>query len=114
MVISNLFRTFAIPNKTTMKNKRNKIIKELEKLVHNRYSFVQLDIILSKLFEVDNIEVSEEDAEDETLNADYCVSFEITKPNIGGVFDLYYLPLKNVGVNGEEVYITEVGYMFDM
>jgi hypothetical protein len=38
------------------------------------------------------------------------MEFSINKPIIGGVFDIYYLPMKNKGV----IYITEVEYMFDM
>lgn len=95
-------------------NKRYTIINGLENLVHKRFSFEKLNEILSKLFDVDEIYTTESDAEAAELNGDYNIEFSINKPIIGGVFDIYYLPMKRKGLDGEEIYITEVGYMFDM
>lgn len=94
--------------------KRKEVINKLEGLVHKRFSFEVLNQILCKLFEVDDIYVSECEAEATELNGDYDLEFAITKPIIGGIFDIYYLPMKRKGSGGEEIYITEVGYTFDM
>lgn len=97
-----------------MNNQRRIIIESLENLVHKRYSYEKLNKILCELFGVDNVYVHECEAEATELNGDYDLEFAITKPIIGGVFDIYYLPMKRKGENGEEIYITEVGYIFDM
>ena len=94
--------------------KRREVINGLENLVHKRFSYERLNKVLCSLFKVDDIMVSESEAEAEELNADYNLEFAITKPIIGGVFDIYYLPLKRKGLYGEEIYITEIGYTFDM
>ena len=94
--------------------KRNTIVNGLENLVHKRFSFEKLNNILSELFNVDEIYAHESEAETAELNGDYDIEFAIDKPIIGGVFDIYYLPMKRKGIDGEEIYITEVGYMFDM
>ena len=94
--------------------KRNAIVNGLENLVHKRFSFEKLNDILSNLFDVDEIYITESDAEATELNGDYDLEFVITKPIIGGIFDIYYLPMKRKGLDGEEIYITEVGYTFDM
>lgn len=94
--------------------KRQEVINKLESLVHKRFSYKVLNQVLCELFEVDDIYVSECEGEDEELRCDYDLEFAITKPIIGGVFDIYYLPMKKKGYNGEEIYITEIGYMFDM
>lgn len=93
---------------------RKVIIKCLENLVHKRFSYENLNQILCALFNVDDIYITECEAEATELNGDYDLEFAITKPIIGGVFDIYYLPMKHKGLNGEEIYITEVGYTFDM
>lgn len=100
--------------KEKIKIERRIITNGLENLVHHRFSYERLNQVLCSLFKVDDIFVSECEAEAEELNCDYNLEFAITKPIIGGVFDIYYLPMKRKGENGEEIYITEVGYMFDM
>lgn len=100
--------------KENIKIERRIITKGLKNLVHHRFSYERLNKILCRLFKVDDIFVSECEAEAEELNSDYNLEFAITKPIIGGVFDIYYLPLKRKGLGGEEIYITEVGYTFDM
>ena len=100
--------------KEKIKIERRIITKGLENLVHKRTSYERLNQVLCHLFKVDDIFVSECEAEAEKLNCDYNLEFAITKPIIGGVFDIYYLPLKRKGSYGEEIYITEVGYTFDM
>lgn len=97
-----------------MIKERRKIIQALEQIVHKRFSYEKLNQILCELFGVNDIIVSECEAEAEELNGDYDMEFAITKPIIGGIFDIYYLPMKRKGINGEEIYITEVGYSFDM
>ena len=97
-----------------MIKERKKIIQTLEQIVHKRFSYEKLNQILCELFGVNDIIVSECEAEAEELNGDYDMEFAITKPIIGGIFDIYYLPMKRKGLNGEEIYITEVGYTFDM
>ena len=94
--------------------KRKEISEALKKLVHKRFSYEGLNKYLCSLFGVKNIYVHECEAETAELNGDYDLEFEINKPMIGGVFDIYYLPMKRKGENGEEIYITEIGYMFDM
>lgn len=100
--------------KENIKIERRIITKGLEDLVHHRFSYERLNKILCRLFKVNDIIVSECEAEAEELNGDYDMEFAITKPIIGGIFDIYYLPMKRKGLNGEEIYITEVGYTFDM
>ena len=94
--------------------KRKEVIIGLENLVHKRFSFEGLNKILCELFGADGVYVHECEAEATELNGDYNLEFAIIKPIIGGVFDIYYLPMKRKGDNGEEIYITEIGYMFDM
>ena len=100
--------------KENIKIERRIITKGLEDLVHHRFSYERLNKILCRLFKVNDIIISECEAEAEELNGDYDMEFAITKPIIGGIFDIYYLPMKRKGINGEEIYITEVGYTFDM
>ena len=94
--------------------KRREVINGLENLVHKRFSYEGLNKFLCELFGVDDVYVHECESEAEELNGDYDLEFAITKPTIGGVFDIFYLPMKRKGENGEEIYITEVGYTFDM
>ena len=97
-----------------VKTMRNNVINGLENLVHKRFSFENLNKILCNLFGVTDVYVHESEAEASELNGDYDLEFAINKPIVGGVFDIYYLPMKRKGENGEEIYITEIGYMFDM
>lgn len=101
-------------NKLNCLSYRTEIVNQLESLVHKRFSYEKLNEILCSMFGVTDIYCSDCDSEAEELNGDYDMEFAITKPMIGGVFDIYYLPMKRKGLNGEEIYITEVGYMFDM
>lgn len=89
------------------------IIKNLENLVHKRFSYDNLKLKLCEFFGENDIYTYSID-DDDVVNYDNVMEFCITKPIVGGVFDIYYLPMKNKGPNGEEIYITEVGYIFDM
>lgn len=98
-----------------MKNiKQKNIVEKLENLVHKRYTCSELNIVLCEIFGVKDIYISEVTPEDETLEFDNDMEFAITKKDIGGVFDIYYLNTNGKRNNENVIYITEIGYTFDM
>ncbi len=94
-----------------MKKERKLIIERLECLVHKRLTRQDLKIALCNIFNVSDIKLK---INTELDSADYSYIFAITKPYIGGVFDIYYLPTREKENNLCKNYITEVGYVFDM
>ena len=91
-----------------IKSERHNIVRCLENLVHKRFNLNTLQKEIENIFNVENIEVIEC-----TEYIDNCFMFVINKPNIGGVFDIMYLPMTKIGNNNETMYITEVSYLFD-
>lgn len=92
-----------------MKRSKKFIIDSLENLVHKRFNINTLTNELEKIFNSE-INLYQSDAEADELLGDYCVSFCIGVDY--GVFDIYYLPHKQVDANGNDFYITEVEYSF--
>ena len=89
-----------------------KIIKELEKLVHQRFNKETLEKKLSEIFKEEiHIELGCEDVDYLT---DWNYMFYSTNEKYGGDFDIYVLMHKNIGQsdNGTTMYITEVSYEF--
>lgn len=98
-----------ITKQDLIKIERKNIVKCLENLVHKRFNLNTLQKEIEKIFNIGNIELIEC-----TEYIDKCYMFAINKQNIGGVFDVMYLPMTNKGRDGETMYITEIGFMFDM
>lgn len=98
-----------ITKQDKIKIERHNIVKCLENLVHKRFNLNTLQQEIEKIFNIDDIKLIEC-----TEHIDNCYMFAITKQNIGGVFDIMYLPMTNKGCNGETMYITEIGFIFDM
>lgn len=94
--------------KTIMKSK-TQIVRELEGIVHQRFNFQTLTKKLSDIFGV-QVELYCSEDEMVELLGDYCYTFAIG--DSFGVFDIYYLPHKQIDENGNDLYVTEVGYSF--
>ena len=84
---------------------RKFIIHCLESLVHKRTNPTMLKVLLETLFgeECNLVDVS---LDDEEISYDFHCIFA----NKYGDFDIWYLPMLRCGGNGENIYITEVGY----
>lgn len=91
-----------------MKSKKF-IIVALENLVHRRFNIEKLKKELDEIFST-NVELYPSDSEIVELLGDSCFTFAIG--NDFGVFDIYYLPHKHTDENGNDFYVTEVGYSF--
>lgn len=92
-----------------MTNEQKIIVRGLESLVHHRFNFSTLTQKLESLFGT-KVELYPSDCEADDLLGDYCWSFAVGE-NFG-VFDIYYLPHKITDGNGNDFYVTEVGYSF--
>lgn len=99
--------------------KEIEIINFLENLVHQRFSTEQLNKELSDFFnqkvEVENntkLRLDSGDFDtDEDLPYDWNLMFNIEDgTEQSGYFDIYMLPMRRKGFDGEDMYITEVGY----
>ena len=90
--------------------KYKKIKKGMENLVGKRFSVDSLNAHLSKLFK-EEIKVEDVNVNDDDFG-DYNLLFESTNPDTYGFFDIYYLPMRKPGYDGETIYITEVAYEF--
>lgn len=90
---------------------RNKsyIANELERLVHNRFNSKTLLAKLADIFG-EPVSLHHSDCEADELLGDYCWSFCIGEDF--GVFDIHYLPCRCTDENGNNLYITEVGFSF--
>ena len=91
-----------------MKSKKF-IIEALENLVHRRFNIETLKKELDEIFDT-NVELYPSDSEMVELLGDSCYTFAIGVDF--GVFDIYYLPHKCTDENGNDFYVTEVGYSF--
>lgn len=89
------------------------IINKLDKLVHNRFSVESLEKKLSEIFggEEIHIELGCVDVKDETAS-DWNYMFTSEQDVIGGDFDIYVLMQRNKDINGNTMYVTEIGYEF--
>ena len=87
---------------------RKFIIHSLETLVHKRTNPQMLKSLLLMLFgeECNVVDVS---LDEEEISLDFHCIFA----NKYGDFDIWYLPMLRCGGNGENIYITEVGWEFD-
>lgn len=92
-----------------MRTNRNFIIKSLENLVHQRFNIETLEKELAEIFGT-NVELYPSESEMVELLGDSCFTFAIGDDF--GVFDIYYLPHKCTDENGNDFYVTEVGYAF--
>ena len=91
--------------------KQKQIILALENLVHSRFNQETLEKKLSDIFN-ETIKLEEAYIDVDTL-ADWNLIFESKQEEIGGIFDIYILKHKNTDIQGNTMYVTEVGYEFD-
>lgn len=85
------------------------IIEALENLVNRRFNIETLKKELDEIFDT-NVELYSSDSEMVELLGDSCYTFAIGDDF--GVFDIYYLPHKYTDENGNDFYVTGVGYSF--
>jgi hypothetical protein len=89
---------------------QQRIKRELEDLVHQRFNIETLENKLSQIF---NEEIKVEyGCEDVDYLADWNLMFSSEQDVIGGDFDIYILKHKNIDNGGNEFYVTEIGYDF--
>ena len=88
---------------------REIVCKGLENLVHRRFNMENLKKELSGIFETE-VNLYPSESEMVELLGDSCYTFAIGDDF--GVFDIYYLPHKCTDENGNDFYVTEVGYSF--
>lgn len=91
-----------------MKSKKE-IAQALESLVHRRFNHRKLLKELENIFDTP-INLTHGDCEADELLGDYCWTFYIGDDF--GIFDIYYLPHRQTDGNGNDFYVTEVGYSF--
>ena len=91
---------------------QQEVVKFLENLVYERFNLDTLNQELSKHFGED-IEADFVDEENEAGLGDWNIMFESEKEETYGYFDIYVLKMRNVGFDGAEFMITEVGYEFE-
>ena len=91
---------------------QQEVVKFLENLVYERFNLDTLNQELSKHFGED-IEADFVDEENEAGLGDWNIMFESEKEETYGYFDIYVLKMRNVGFDGAEFMVTEVGYEFE-
>ena len=84
----------------------------LENLVHKRFNLETLNQELSKHFRED-IKADFVDEENEVGLGDWNIMFNSEKEETYGYFDIYVLKMRNVGFDGSEFMVTEIGYEFE-
>lgn len=95
-----------------MTEKQKDIVNFLESLVHKRFSEENLNKVLSEKFG-EKIAVVDTTREDDDVTGDYNLMFNSEKEETYGYFDIYMLPMRRTGSDGEAMYITEIGYEFE-
>ena len=88
------------------------IVMQLENLVHKRFNAETLKAELESIFN-EPISLSA-DYEDRPEQPDWNFVFGTTQnENTKGVFDIYYLEQRVRDSNDNDLYVTEIGYLFD-
>ena len=96
----------------TKNEKRKRIIRELNKLVHKRFNVTTLTTTLESIFN-ENISLTP-DYEDREDQPDWNFTFGTAKDvDTKGVFDIYYLEQRIKDKENNTLYVTEIGYFFD-
>ena len=91
---------------------QQEVVKFLENLVHQRFNLETLNTELSKCFGED-VKAEFVDEENEAGLGDWNIMFNSEQEDTYGYFDIYVLKMRNVGFDGAEFMITEVGYEFE-
>ena len=94
-----------------MTNKHHQIARALERLVHHRFNLDSLNKAISDILgKKVSLELGRLDIEDEP---DWCYMWNSEKKDTYGYYDIYVLKHRNVDWNGNDLYVTEVGYEFE-
>ena len=100
-----------------MTKKQKKVAKFLESLVGQRFNMITLKEVLSEFFKedikIDNISQQRLDKGMDDELTDYNLMFNSVKKKTYGYYDIYMLPMRRVGYEGSDMYITEVDYEFE-
>ena len=91
---------------------QREVVKFLEDLVYERFNLETLNQKLSKYFG-ENINAEFVDEENEAGLGDWNIMFNSEKEETYGYFDIYILKMRNVGYDGAEFMVTEIGYEFE-
>jgi hypothetical protein len=91
---------------------QQEVVKFLENLVQQRFNLETLNQELSKCFGED-IKAEFVDEENERDLGDWNIMFNSEQEDTYGYFDIYVLKMRNIGFDGAEFYVTEVGYEFE-
>ncbi len=93
--------------------KQQEIVRFLEGLVHKRFLIADLNKTLSGKFneqiKITNLTEELESIGEEDISADYNFAFESEKDDTRGCYDIFMLPTRE-----EKMYVTEVGYEFNI
>ena len=93
------------------KNMSLRVTKTLEKLVSGRFTIKTLEEHLSKEFD-SPIKLEEISRKDDELG-DFNLIGNLDDGTVFCDFDIYYLKMRRKGLDGANIYITEVGYQFE-
>lgn len=96
-----------------MNEKQKQVTKFLESLVHKRFSIESLKDILTEYFN-EPIELEYANEEDDDVLTDYNLMFDSNNDETYGYFDIYVLKMRRKGFDGSDLYVTEVGYEFEI
>ena len=100
-----------------MTTKQTDVVKFLESLVGTRVSEESLNKTLSKYFgediKIHNATQDRLDGGDDDELSDWNYMFNSDKEETFGYFDIYILPMRQEGLDGSTMYITEISYEFD-
>ena len=91
---------------------QREVVKFLEDLVYERFNLETLNQKLSEYFG-ENINAEFVDEENEAGLGDWNIMFNSEKEETYGYFDSYILKMRNVGYDGAEFMVTEIGYEFE-
>ena len=91
---------------------QREVVKFLEDLVYERFNLETLNQKLSEYFG-ENINAEFVDEENEAGLGDWNIMFNSEKEETYGYFDIYILKMRNVGYDGAEFMVTEIGYEFE-
>lgn len=100
-----------------MTKKQKKVAKFLERLVGERFNMITLKEVLSEFFKedikIENVSQQRLDKGMDDELTDYNLMFNSEKEKTYGYYDIYMLPMRRVGYDGSDMYITEVDYEFE-
>lgn len=100
-----------------MTKKQKKVAKFLERLVGQRFNMITLKEVLSEFFKedikIENVSQQRLDKGMDDELSDYNLMFNSEKEKTYGYYDICMLPMRRVGYDGSDMYITEVDYEFE-